>query len=559
MTRAIWPVKVTSRVMVLAMAFGWVAAVGVRADDWSGLEPGECGKRLTPMPIRVDAVITPIAAEDGGLWAEGLRECPPVVQTYSSADFAGGSYTMQAGFVADEILAASYVLDADAFPVHVTDMEAIFAHQATVQTTTHWSLLVWSGTPDTGTLVASFVSDGDLLPHIVLNPGTVGVNVKVTVDPSDPEQIFVQDDGSHTFTIGYRIDQHNNPPTAPCNFGLTPAACCPPPTGSNAFPTTDVGGISNPDHNWLYCRPNCGVGSCPGGWHRFRDLGAFQPSGDWNIRVTYVPFTCVPTGACCDSLGACTVRTQTECAAVGGTYMDDGTTCTPNPCDQPTGACCLLDGMCTNGVTALECTGTGETFHEGLTCDQVTCPQPTGACCNGLGGCLNNQSPSMCEDVLQGYYAGHGTTCASGVCLLGACCLPDGSCLETVGVHCDQLGGTFQGTGTLCSGTQCPQPLGACCWRQTCFPDQFEVDCLGFGGEWVGPFSTCTPDPCALCSSGDLDWDGDVDLDDFAGFQTCFEMPYTVLCNCADMNNDEAVNLTDYLLFQAALEGSGPQ
>lgn len=559
MTRANRPVRVTTGVVVLTMAFGWVCAAGVSADDPLGLEAGACGKRLTPIPIRVEAVITPIPAEDGVLWAEGLRECPPVIRTYSSADFGGGSYQMQAGFVAGEVLAASYVLDADAFPVHVTDMEAIFAHQATVQTTTHWSLLVWSGTPDTGTLVASFVSDGDLLPHIVMNPGTVGVNVKVTVDPSDPEQIFVQDDGSHTFTIGYRIDQHNNPPTLPCNAGLTPAECCPPPTGSNAFPTTDVGGISNPDNNWLYCRPNCGLGSCPGGWHRFRDLGAFQPSGDWNIRVTYVPFTCVPTGACCDSLGACTVRTQAECATVGGTYVGDDTVCVPNPCDQPTGACCLLDGICSNGVTALECNGTGETFHEGLTCDQVTCPQPTGACCNGIGGCLNNQTPSMCADVIHGYYAGHGTACASGVCLLGACCLPDGSCLETVGVHCDQLGGAFQGTGTSCAGTQCPQPLGACCWMQTCFADQYEVDCMGFGGDWAGPFSTCTPDPCAPCSSGDVDRDGDVDLDDFGAFQTCFEMPYTVFCNCADMNDDMTVNLTDYVLFQSALAGGGPQ
>jgi hypothetical protein len=557
MMRANRPVSVMTRIVVSTMAFGLVAVAGVRAEEPPGLEPGECGKRLTPIPIRVEAVITPIPADDAGWWGDGLRACPPVIHTYSSADFSGGSYNLQAGFVAGEILAASYVLDADAFPVHVTDMEAIFAHQATVQTTTHWSILVWSGTPDTGTIVASFSSDGELLPHIVLNPGTVGVNVKVTVDPSDPEQIFVQDNGSHTFTIGYRVDQHNNPPTAPCYSGLMPAECCPPDEYSNAFPTTDVGGVSDLSNNWLYCRPNCGPFACPGGWHRFSSLGSYGPKGDWNIRVTYVPFTCDPSGACCDAAGTCTIRTQAECAAAGGLYVGDGTLCIPNPCDLPTGACCRLDGICTNGVNELQCNGPGETFHLGLTCDDVTCPQPTGACCDGIGGCLNNITPTLCVDVLHMYYAGHGTTCASGVCALGGCCLPDGSCEDTVEAYCDQIGGTFH--ETLCSSTECPQPLGACCLLQMCFPNQFEVDCVSVGGYWAGPFSTCTPDPCAPCSSGDVDGDGDVDLDDFAAFQTCFEMPYTVFCNCADMNNDNTVNLADYVLFQAALEGSGPQ
>ncbi len=560
MTRRMW---LTSRtvgvIMVLTMASGWASAGEAWADDPFGLEASECGSRLTPIPLRVNAVITPISATDGDFWTEGLRACPPMTRTYSGADFTGGSYKMQAGFVAGEMLAASFVLDADAFPVHVTEIEAVFAHQATVQTTTKWSVLVWSGTPSTGTLIASYSSDDSLLPHIVMNPGTVGVNVKITIDPSDPEQIFVPDNGSHTFSVGYRIDAHNNPPTASCNFGLTPPECCPPSTNSNAFPTVDVDGLSDADNNWLYCRPNCGPGACPGGWYRFRDLGAFRPTGDWNIRVTYVPFDCDPMGACCDAAGQCTTRTEAECDAAGGLYKGDNVPCIPNPCDLPTGACCRVDGICTNGVNQLQCNAPGEIFHEGLTCDQVTCPQPKGACCNGIGGCMNNLSPSVCEDVIHGYYAGHGTTCASGVCELGACCLPDGSCLETVGVHCDQLGGAFQGAGTQCASTECPQPLGACCWLDMCVPDQYEVDCLSFGGDWAGPFSTCEPDPCAPCSSGDVDRDGDVDLDDFAAFQTCFGMPYTVYCNCADMNNDKSVDLADYVLFEAALAGSGPQ
>ncbi|MFQ5412390.1 MAG: hypothetical protein ACE5EC_08820, partial [Phycisphaerae bacterium] len=37
--------------------------------------------------------------------------CPPVVVTHSEADFTGGQFVIQAGFVENEILAASYVLD----------------------------------------------------------------------------------------------------------------------------------------------------------------------------------------------------------------------------------------------------------------------------------------------------------------------------------------------------------------------------------------------------------------------------------------------------------------
>ena len=41
-------------------------------------------------------------------------------------------------------------------------------------------------------------------------------------------------------------------------------------------------------------------------------------------------------GACCLPAGAgCTILTPTDCAAQGGTYMGDGTSCTPDPCTGP--------------------------------------------------------------------------------------------------------------------------------------------------------------------------------------------------------------------------------
>ena len=40
----------------------------------------------------------------------------------------------------------------------------------------------------------------------------------------------------------------------------------------------------------------------------------------------------VPTGACCDEVGNCTITTQTDCQ---GTYLGDGTDCDPNDCPTP--------------------------------------------------------------------------------------------------------------------------------------------------------------------------------------------------------------------------------
>ena len=46
-------------------------------------------------------------------------------------------------------------------------------------------------------------------------PGTTGTILLFTVDPDDPEQIYIDDDGSHTYSVGYRIDAHHQP-GSPC-------------------------------------------------------------------------------------------------------------------------------------------------------------------------------------------------------------------------------------------------------------------------------------------------------------------------------------------------------
>ncbi len=133
-----------------------------------------------------------LASVGGGLLLAGARldaQCSVVV-THSGADFSGGQFVIQAGMVDGEAGAATYTLPANNFPIKINLIEAIFAtSQATEQTTTVWEVFVYEGTPDTGTLVASYTSDDVVLPHVRIGPGTAGANVQFSIDPTDPEQI----------------------------------------------------------------------------------------------------------------------------------------------------------------------------------------------------------------------------------------------------------------------------------------------------------------------------------------------------------------------------------
>lgn len=402
------------------------------------------------------------------------------VSSHTDADFTGGTYVIQAGFAEQEWAAASYVLPANKFPLRIDLIEMIFAQSnAVVTTTTHWSVAVWDGTPATGTKIAEYSSDGLLLPHIVMPPGTNGVNVAFGIDPSDPEQIIVYNNsGTNTFSVGFRIDKHNNQTQNPCFTA--------PPSNSNAFPCTDVSGLASAMHNWLY-GVNCGTFGCPpnGGWARFSQMPSYcVPSGDWVLRASWTPLTCTDgAGACCKPNGTCEFTTQANCQSQGGSYQGDGSNCAGVQCPQPTGACCFQTGGCLN-LTATNCAGAG------------------------------------------GTWLGAGTACATGnTCPTGACCLPDGSCVGGVTASaCSQLNGTFQGSGTQCGTTNCPPPVGACCIGSGFCLSLTQQDCAIIPGVWAGPLTNCadgngngTPDACeSPACLGDADGDGQINQSDLA-------------------------------------------
>lgn len=77
----------------------------------------------------------------------------------------------------------------------------------------------------------------------------------------------------------------------------------------------------------------------------------------------------------------------------------------------------------------------------------------------------------------------------------------------------------------------------------------------GGGFSLVGGFlvAATTPTP------GDCDFDGDVDLADYASFGACLHGPAgggTPNCNCLDFDNDGDADLADFAKFQ--LEIGGP-
>jgi hypothetical protein len=283
----------------------------------------------------------------------GQRDNCPESRSHTTSSFSGGTYTAQGGFAEGEIAAASYTLPGSLFPLKITLMEWLIAQQnAVVTTTTAWSVIVYDGfptDPQPAGFPVIFSSDGTILPHVVMGPGTRGTNVQASVDPGDPEQIFISNPdnlANKSFTVAFRIDQHNQQTADPC--------FTPPPASHNAFPATDntvigcgsgYAQLQQPSQNWLYA-VNCGANGCPpnGGWTRFSGLQTdlvispfcftgCRPRGDWMIRVTFDPVNCPPpTGACCFGTAGCFVTDQASCQTAGGTYRGAGTVCgTPGP------------------------------------------------------------------------------------------------------------------------------------------------------------------------------------------------------------------------------------
>jgi hypothetical protein len=491
----------SSRTTLAVLAAGLAAGLA-SGDGFRGLED-PVGMKDTPWLL----ASPDFKAGKGGGGGEGgvAGGCPQVQSTHTNASFEGGQFIVQAGFAEGEVAACSYTVSPGDFPMRIDLCEMIFATSAsTVTTTTKWSILVWQGTPANGTLVYAYSSNGVDLPHLVIPPGTNGTNIQFGIDPADPEQMILQDDGSHTFSIGFRIDDHNNQTANPCITA--------PPSASNAFPTTDVGGLQAPSQNWIFAL-DCGAFGCPAGWRTFSQMPVgCRPSGDWVMRVSWTPVNCELPGACCLPNGQCQVLAESSCAVQGGTFNGEGTECT------------------------------------GSSCTADICP----CCFPATGGCLT-LPPASCAQA--GGIAGPtGLSCSGYVCFPeGACCLPNGDCAGPMSPgDCAALGGVFQGDGSVCTAGLCPEPLGA-----ACFPTGFclqltEEQAKASGAVWAGPGTSCAdangngvPDGCESSNPADLDGDGSVNAQDLAILLGAWGQGG----GAADLDGDGQVNAADLAIL----------
>jgi hypothetical protein len=473
---------------------------------------------------RVSAVVDPVGLS--GQQVEQVGTCTEV-SAYSDGPFSGGgSIVLQLGFGQDEIAVATYTLDPAEFPIKIISTEMVFgtAPQCSVQTVTEWSIIVWDGTPSTGSVVAEFFSDDLILPHLRLGPGAMANNIFVTVDPEDPEQIFVfNKSGTNQFSIGYRIDQHHNQTLDPCVIA--------PPASQNAFPATDADGLQSVSGNWL-CQVGGAFCACPGAGQcrPFSQLGICQPSGDWIMRATWESTNCQPNvGACCAPDGSCTLELEVNCSQQGGIFAGEGTTCEPGLCPEPDGACCFMPSGCLD-LREEDCT------------------------------------------TASGTWLGPNTSCSVDICFpMGSCCLPDGSCAADQSPEdCESQGGAFQGDGTDCGTTNCPDPLGACCLSNGGCLDLTEADCgiipesswAGFGtdcsdGNTNGTADACESSACAgdITGPGGLGMpDGNIDSLDYLAMIGQWGSPCAGTCE-ADITGptplvpDGDVNALDFLLL----------
>ncbi len=485
--------------------------------------PGEAaGRSATEIPIRLGRVPRLVVTLSGrilldetghylvdgeapGVPSGGERGpgCPVTVSSHTNSNFQSLNGNVQAGFAESEIAAASYVVPAGSFPIKFESAEAIFAtSNATVQTTTQWSIILYDGPPGSGSIVYQESSMEGILPPIILGPGTAGVNVQVVIDPSDPEQVFFfNNGGTNTISVGYRIDDHNNQTGNPCTVA--------PPSASNAFPTTDIG-LAQPSGNWLFGL-NCGILGCPpsGGWSTFQNLNILcRPSGDWIMRMSWSPVNCSPgTGACCLPNGTCDIRSQGDCTLAGGTYQGDDTTC-----------------------------------------GGVNCPPPTGACCFGTS-CVNLTEADCAQ--AQGTWLGAGSACAQGnSCPIGACCLPSGMCEILDAAACSAAGGIFRGVGSTCATADCPQPSGACCLASGGCIMLTQADCAVIpGSAWAGAGTTCA-NGCTC----DADWDqnSQVNSNDISAFLSDWLASIQDGTLVADFDGSGTVNSNDISAFLSA-------
>lgn len=120
------------------------------------------------------------------------------------------------------------------------------------------------------------------------------------------------------------------------------------------------------------------------------------------------------------------------------------------------GACCLpgAGGSCVDDFPRLDCDIAGGRHFAGQVCASVSCRR--GACCPAIGQCIDGVEPGFCQPP-NFVYQGDGTECAETICpeATGACCYSDGGCLDPIAQSDCVVGGNIWHHDKACSEVTC--------------------------------------------------------------------------------------------------------
>lgn len=211
---------------------------------------------------------------------------------------------------------------------------------------------------------------------------------------------------------------------------------------------------------------------------------------DSDVMIRCQSFTCggAPvTGACCLASGQCVTLTSGDCAANGGAYHGDLSSCVPNPCGTAFGACCFSNQSCEVEDPDMCAVNGGIYQGDGTPCTPSPCGAAIGACCYGAGLCQLTD-PFNCL----GIYTGDWTVCTPDPCAnqTGACCADAAICDIQIPATC---GDVFLGIGTVCNPNPCDAIVGACCHTNGFCQITLQIDCGDF---YQGDRTVCEPNPC---------------------------------------------------------------
>ncbi|MBN1513185.1 MAG: hypothetical protein JXB13_14310 [Phycisphaerae bacterium] len=303
-------------------------------------------------------------------------------------------------------------------------------------------------------------------------------------------------------------------------------------------------------------------------------------------------------GACCEG-EQCSVLSEAACLAVGGSYLGDGTTCTPNPCLDYDPSCLIISEVVVGAESGecprwIEITNTGLddfVFTEGGLIVQMDSSQDvvvdvdlTGVTISaGQSFVINSNQAGACTGAFPIIYTPLEADLDTNVPF------GDGDDRYILtdkadGSHLVDIYGEFGVDGTAKSW----EYTESFSYRQSdsnaANGRVFSASQWYFGG--AGSLSGENPtdlllanttpgthsydEPCMTEPFGDLDGDGDVDLDDWVQFTACYTGPCPnppcapplyegqPICAEVDSSEDGDVDLPDFGQFQSAFTGSSP-